>query len=297
MRSPAVILAALLAGLVPLAAGEAYTVHPLGETTAPYGYLEHLPADYQAKARARHPLVFFLHGLGELGDSTAHDLPRVAGHGPLKLIAAHDPLAAVFEQQSAIVIAPQGLKSDGWWRTEKLVATLWAITARHAIDPDRIYITGLSMGGGGTWALATAMPERIAAIAPVCGAAKPGDVAKLRGLPIWAHHAIGDPTVRFSEHTQAWFDAILADLGQAPAGGVMAGYQHGDQPWTGALLRAGWQWRPGTVPPEGKDPPALRLTVYPDASHDCWTRAYENPLLWSWLFAQSRAQRAKAALR
>jgi predicted peptidase len=274
-----------------LAVNEPYTIHPIGSTEAPYGYLEHLPDDF-GKAKAKYPLVFFLHGLGELGDSNK-DLPKVAGAGPLKLIAAHDPLAAIFVQQSAVVIAPQGLRDDKWWKTEKLLATLAFIIKTRQIDLDRIYITGLSMGGGGTWNIATSIPEQLAAIAPICGAAGPGnaDAAKLHGLPIWANHAFNDGTVKFADTTKRWFDNILTDLKVSPDGGAMTGYMHTDKPWTGWLAKQGWQWQEGNMP---ANIPAkqltLVLTVYPDNSHDSWSRTYQNPGLWAWMFAQSRAK-------
>jgi len=270
------------------AASEPYTIHPIGSTEAPYGYLEHLPDGYATTAKAKYPLVFFLHGLGELGDSNK-DLPRVAGAGPLKLIANHDKLSAIFAQQQAIVIAPQGLREDKWWKNEKMLATLAFIIRTHPIDLDRVYITGLSMGGGGTWGMATSIPDQLAAIIPICGAAGPGDVTKLHGLPIWANHALNDGTVKFPDTTKKWFDRILADLKLGPDGGVMTGYMHTDKPWTG---KQGWQWQEGTMP---ANIPAkqlqLVLTVYPDGSHDSWSRTYDNPALWAWLFAQTRAKR------
>jgi predicted peptidase len=285
------ILLLLIATLPALfgAANEPYTSHPIGSTDAPYGYLEHLPEGYHAGGK--YPLVYFLHGLGELGDSDK-ELPKVAGYGPLKLIATHDPLSAVFAQNAAIVIAPQGLKSDKWWNNDKLVATLNAVIKTHAVDPDRIYITGLSMGGGSTWGVAMALTDQIAAIAPICGAAGPGDVTKLHGIPIWANHAIDDGTVHFPDTTRKWFDKILEDLKQAPSMGVMTGYTHNDKPWTGWLGKQGWQWQEGNLP---ANLPArqltLVLTVYPDGSHDSWTRTYANPGLWAWMFAQSRAKK------
>lgn len=280
-----------------LAAGEVYTSHPLGSTPAPYGYLEYLPPTYQAKGKAKFPLILFLHGLGELGDSTS-ELPKVSGNGPLKHLRQNDAIAKLIIAQGAIVIAPQGLKADGWWRTEKLTATLAAIIKQHPIDPNRIYVTGLSMGGGGTWAVATAVPDQIAAIVPICGAARAGDVAKLRGMPIWAHHAFADGVVKFTDNTQTWFDALLKDpLGAnaAPAGGAMTGYTHNDKNWLATLTPKGWLWQEGasapTPGPKGALPPLL-LSVYPDGSHDSWSRTYENPVVWEWLFRQSRANRA-----
>ena len=283
---------AILALLAPLSlcAGEAYTVHPIGSTDAPYGYLEHLPPDYKKTAKPRHPLVFFLHGLGELGDSNK-ELPRIANHGPLKHLGVNDQVGKFLDAHSAIVIAPQGLKSDGWWKNEKLIATLNFAIKQHPVDADRIYVTGLSMGGGGTWGVATGMPDTLAAIIPICGAAGPGDVTKLHGLPIWAHHAFGDGTVKFADNTQKWFDAILKDLKMAPEGGVMTGYTHNDKPWTGVLSAKGWQWQEGNALPAGSAAQPLNLTVWPDGSHDSWSRTYENIKVWEWLFSQSRGKK------
>jgi predicted peptidase len=275
-------------------ADEVYTKHPIGSTTAPYGFVQYLPPDYKAKGKAKHPLVFFMHGLGELGDS-ANDLPKITVHGPFKHLIANDAIAKLIAAQSAIVIAPQGLKADNWWKTEKLTATLAFAIAQHPVDLDRVYVTGLSMGGGGTWAVATAMPEQVAAIVPICAAAGVGDVKKLRGIPIWAHHALNDGVVKFPDNTQRWFDAILKDLGVAPADGVLTGYGRSDKPWLASLTAKGWTWQEGAIAPTAGPKgalPSLMLTVHPDGSHDSWSRTYQNPAVWEWLFRQSRARRA-----
>lgn len=275
-------------------AADAYAIRPIGSTPAPYGYLERLPADLKASPKRPRPLVLFLHGLGELGASDAAELPRVAKYGPLRLIERNDPQAKVFAAQSAIILAPQGLKADGWWRGEKLTAFLDHALAAYPVDPDRVYVTGLSMGGGGTWALATSAADRIAAAVPICGAAKPAGVASLHDLPIWAFHAADDAVVRFEEHTVPWFDALLADRGAAPAGGVLAGRPAGAKAATATLGRDGWTWLPEKVLPASIPARRLTLTVYADGGHDAWTRAYADPALWTWLFAQKRAGAAKA---
>lgn len=275
-----------------LVAADPWTARPLGSTDAPYGYLEHLPPGYVAKAKTRHPFILFLHGLGELGDSDK-ELPKVAKSGPLRLIADNDPLGKLIDSQGAIVIAPQGLKADKWWQTPKLIATIDSVLKRHpGIDLDRIYITGLSMGGGGTWALATAIPGRLAAVVPICGAAKPGKVDGLRDLPVWAHHAVGDPTVRFPENTKAWFEAILTDRRALPAGGLLATNTTVEQPLTGWLAaKGGWVWAEGKAPPATAKDPRLVLTVLPGNNHDSWTRTYQNQAMWEWLFRQVRARK------
>jgi len=285
MQSYLVIIGILSSTLV-LTAVEPYTARPIGSTKAAYGYLEHLPADIAASPKRKRPLVIFLHGLGELGDSHK-DLPRVAGAGPLKLIARNDPLAKIFTAQSAIILAPQGLKADGWWKTEKLTAFLEYALSTYPIDPDRVYVTGLSMGGGGTWALATAAADKISAIVPICAAAGPGNAALLHTMPIWAFHAFGDKTVKFADNTQGWFDALLTDRGAKPAGGVMQGYIHNDKPSTATLDKT-WMWQASDTPPQPVAKRLLTVTVFPDGSHDSWSRAYANPALWPWLFAQKR---------
>lgn len=282
-----------------LIGGEVYTSHAVGSTAAPYGYLQYLPPGYKAKGKQKYPLVLFLHGLGELGDSDK-ELAKVGNYGPLKHLRQNDAIAKLIVAQSAIVIAPQGLKADGWWRTEKLTATLAEIIKQHPIDSNRIYVTGLSMGGGGTWAVATAVPDQVAAIVPICAAAGAGNVSKLRGMPIWAHHSIGDGVVKFPDNTRAWFDALLKDGGAAPASGVMTGYTQNDKNWLATLTTKGWLWQEGatapTLGPKGALP-TLLLSVYPDVSHDSWSRTYENQAVWEWLFRQSRANRAGIAAK
>ena len=118
-------------------------------------YLLYLPSDYEKNESW--PLLLFLHGSGERGD----DLEKVKKHGPPKLIEAG-------KQFPFVVVSPQCPK-DRRWEPIELVALLDDLITRYKIDQDRIYVTGLSMGGFGTWRLAAYAPEKIAAIAPVCG--------------------------------------------------------------------------------------------------------------------------------
>jgi predicted peptidase len=271
-----------------LAAGEAppWTEHPLDSTPAPYGYLQWLPPAAPAPADGRHPLVLFLHGLGELGDSTTQ-LAKVAG-GPFPQIRRGN---RIFTEQSAICIAPQGLKADKWWKVDKLVALVEHLTKTLPLDPQRLYVTGLSMGGGATWDLALRLPDRFAAIVPICGASAPGKrpLAPIAGLPVWAHHAAGDQTVKYPVTTRLWIEGLLAaqqSAWQDPADPAQAG--------TAWLTDRTWNWSvgvPGTGPRRDEvlpDTARLLLTVYPDKSHDSWSRTYDNPAVWRWLFAQRR---------
>jgi predicted peptidase len=267
----------------------AYTQHFIGSTKAPYGFIEHLPAGLVLTDKSTtYPLVFFMHGHGELGDSN-NDLPNLAKHGPFKHLVANDAIGKLIDENKAIVIAPQGLKSDNWFKGENLVATLKYVLESYPVDPQRIYVTGLSMGGGGTWTVASAMPDKVAAAMPVCGAGKVANADKLRGIPLWAFHAVDDPTVKFPVSTQAWFDAIFADLGVKHDGGVMGGLDIAGKSWTGTLAGKEWMWKEGAAPNGTLESASVSLTVYPNGGHDSWSRTYANAEVWKWLFAQKKA--------
>lgn len=144
-------------------------------------YLLYLPKDYAAKPAW--PLLLFLHGAGERGDN----LEAVKTHGPPKLIAAGQDFPF-------IVLAPQCPKNR-WWEPVGLTALLDEIVERYKVDRDRIYVTGLSMGGFGTWALAAYSPDRFAAIAPICGGGEPYWARSLSHLPAWIFHGGKDGVV------------------------------------------------------------------------------------------------------
>jgi predicted peptidase len=150
-------------------------------------YYLYLPEGY-GKDDKKWPLMMFLHGGGE-GGKGPQDLPKVLKHGPPKICEE--------KKLPFIVVSPQsrgmGFPVDG------LNALLDEVLANYKCDPDRVYLTGLSMGGGGTWQFATAHPERFAAIVPICGAGNsPKDAAKLKDLPTWVFHGGKDTTVPLS---------------------------------------------------------------------------------------------------
>lgn len=144
-------------------------------------YLLFLPAAYAVHPQ-RWPLMLFLHGAGERGD----DLQLVKRHGVAKIV----------EEQPAfplLVVSPQCPPTEAW-APEPLLALLDDIEQHYDVDPERLYVTGLSMGGFGTWAVAIAAPDRFAAVAPICGG-DPSRVGVLRHLPVWAFHGARDPIV------------------------------------------------------------------------------------------------------
>ena len=141
-------------------------------------YLLYLPKGYGKKKGQEWPLMLFLHGAGERGS----DLNKVKKHGPPKLAGAGKDLGF-------IIVSPQC--PDGDWWTEKgemLIHLLDDIQAGYAVDPNRVYLTGLSMGGYGTWTLGAAYPDRFAAMVPICGGGKRFQAWKLKDVPVWAFH-------------------------------------------------------------------------------------------------------------
>lgn len=160
------------------------------KVTLTLDYLLYLPPDYEQKDSW--PLLVFLHGAGERGS----DLNRVKAHGPAKLVEQGRDFPFV-------IVSPQCPEGQ-WWPIlgREVLALIDEMLERYKIDPDRVYLTGLSMGGYGTWAIASAWPERFAAIVPICGGGRPFTAANLKKVPVWAFHGAKDPVVPLSESQQ-----------------------------------------------------------------------------------------------
>ena len=145
-------------------------------------YILSFPDGYSADGEAS-PLLLFLHGSGERGN----DLSKVKKWGPPKLIAEGTKLPF-------IVVAPQCPEGQRW-DSYVLKQLLDHIIANHRVDKTRIYLTGISMGGFGTWALATAFPEYFAAIVPICGGGDPQSVYRIKDIPCQVFHGKLDKAV------------------------------------------------------------------------------------------------------
>ena len=164
----------------------AHKLHRQVTRTISARYWLHLPAGYTKSPKKKWPLLLFLHGAGERGDN----LNSVKMHGPPKLIEQG-------RQFPFIVVSPQ-CPADEWWRAETVAALLDDIERRYRVDKQRIYVTGLSMGGFGTWALALEYPHRFAAIVPICGGGHWWVVQRIKHLPVWVFHGKKDHVVPFS---------------------------------------------------------------------------------------------------
>lgn len=182
--------------------------------TVRLNYLLYLPPDYDPQTPM--PLLMFLHGMGERGDDpatlTVNGLPRLIAEGQ------HFPF---------IIVSPQCPTGSYWHEhVSALNALLDEIIATHAVDTSRVYLTGLSMGGAGTWFLASRYPERFAAIAPVC---PPNGIKwmvreRLTQTPIWIFHGDADPSVPIAD-SQFMVDA-LQELGISVKFTVYPGVGH-----------------------------------------------------------------------
>ncbi|MFG0333923.1 MAG: dienelactone hydrolase family protein [Maioricimonas sp. JB049] len=165
-------------------------------------YLLYLPENYEEQDKW--PLMLFLHGAGERGQNL--DLVKV--HGPPKLISQG-------KQFPFIVVSPQ-CPEGRWWESLELVLLLDEIVQRYNVDEDRIYVTGLSMGGFGTWRLAFVQPDRFAAIAPICGGGETYWTRRGRfsNLPIWAFHGAKDSVIP-AGRSEEMVNAIRREWGNA----------------------------------------------------------------------------------
>jgi len=204
-------------------------------------HLLFLPEDYY-KDKKQWSLMLFLHGGGERGD----DLELVKRHGPPKIVENKKDFPF-------IVVSPQCPLYERW-TAEHLSALIDEVVSHYRVDEDRIYVTGLSMGGAGTWTITIATPERFAAIAPICPARSLPDKAEvIKNLPIWVFHGTKDNRVPI-KRTIEMVDALKE---------------------CGSNVRF-------TIYPEPRDP------LHP---HDCWTETYENPELYEWLLSHKRVRK------
>lgn len=225
------------------------------------GYLEHLPSDYD-QSTDHYPVLIFLHGAGERGNGTS-DLSRVKKNGPPKYIENDHPMSFTVDgrEQSLIVVSPQ-LRSDyNSWPGFYVDLVVEHVKKTYRVDKDRIYLTGLSMGGGATWNYVSDKAEyakKIAAIVPVCGhqsynASKVGNIAD-NNVAVWALHGDADSNTPL-RYSQDWVNGINNSASSQLA----------------------------------------KLTVYSGASHSgAWQRGYKtgheyhNPNIYEWLLQQRR---------
>lgn len=212
-------------------------------------YSVFLPKQYKKSSTNKWPLILFLHGSGERGTN----IWRTAIHGPVNYIAKHPDFPF-------ILVTPQ-CPAGSKWSDDLLMGLLDEVTKKYSVDTNRIYLTGLSMGGYGTWSLATTYPERFAAVAPICGGEgsigiilsmmETDKSAALKTLPIWAFHGVKDTVVPIEETER--MVKLLKKIGNEN----------------------------------------VEFTKYPEATHNSWTVTYDNPELYQWFLEHDLKTRMK----
>jgi len=221
------------------------------------GFYQALPARYDSTTK-KYPLLIFLHGVGELGNGTSN-LSNLLYNGVPKLLnqKKFPPQFTVGEKNySFIVINPQ---FKAWPAPADVNSMINYAIQHYRVDTTRIYVSGLSMGGGVTWDYAIAYPNRIAAIVPICGASWPsqalcGNMAGAN-LPVWAFHNDDDGTV-----SAATTKSIISLM--------------------------------NTFNPN----PLAQMTIWPSGGHDAWSKA-TNPAtkecnganMYEWMLQHTRA--------
>ena len=162
-------------------------------------YLFFLPKDYYIAKKTAWPLILFLHGMGERGD----DLELVKIHGIPKIVKTK-------EDFPFIALSPQ-CPTEYVWRDKKMLkaveSLIMKIIKNYRVDKTRVYVTGLSMGGRGTWAIATHRPDLFAAAVPICGGGDPRTAGLLRDLPFWVFHGAFDE-VHYPEESEKMIHAL-----------------------------------------------------------------------------------------
>lgn len=163
------------------------------KTSVCYDYLTYLPAEYNTEETKGWPLIIFLHGASLRGT----DLEKIKKFGIPKLINEG-------EDFNFIIISPQCPLYQDWSTDNWFLPTYHEIRKNFRIDTNQVYLTGLSMGGEGTWYISQQHPDIFAAIAPVCGRVSQiksikKDVEKFKSLPIWIFHGAKDKVYSVEE--------------------------------------------------------------------------------------------------
>lgn len=211
------------------------------------GHVAVLPDGIET-SKALYPCMLFLHGSGERGEGlTESDLSKTIKEGP----------AAYEKSNRFIILCPQ---VGGWsWRTTRTINGVktvtneanefmkWALN-NYPIDPKRVYVTGLSMGGEGAWFAMADNPDLYAAGAPVCGRAARSDGDKIAGagVRVWAFHGEDDTAIPFEQHWN-------------PIAGMRA-----------------------------RNKSLIDFTVYERMGHGIWDKVYANTALYSWFLKYSK---------
>lgn len=170
-------------------------------TTSPY--VVFVPKDYDGKKE--YPIILFLHGAGETKN------PKAKKEGKMPVEVGIGPAIKKREKDFPFIVVIPRAEGFGWSATsanaKRALAMLDEVMKEYKVDPKGQYLTGLSMGGMGTWSIAIAHPDRFAAIAPICGRGDTSAAGKIKDLPCWCFHGDTDTAVKV-EGSREMIDAI-----------------------------------------------------------------------------------------
>lgn len=190
----------------------------------------------------RYPIMIFLHGMGSGGSDNEKQL-----NGIVRDFAA----GKFHDKNPSFVFAPQCPDDSKGWRGEYLddvIGLLKTAIKDLPVDEDRVYITGVSMGGFGTWSALAEAPDLFAAAVPVCGGGNPATAKVIKNIPIWTHHGVADPVVSV-DFTRRMVEALKKEKGHIK-------YTEYDEA--------------------------------SGVKHDAWTPCYSNPEVYEWMYEQRR---------
>ena len=213
------------------------------------------------------PLILFLHGAGETGTNNTSQIN-----------ANMDNLLNAAKERDAFLYAPQATTTPGGiynWddtvRTDTVISMIFNAIAKYNVDPERIYVTGLSMGGGGTWNMGSRYANRFAAAVPIAGvlAGTDFDPSEMIKTPTWAFHARNDPTIT-KDRSRDRINELLEVAGQPTIDTFPANNDN--------TTLFEFEFTDDTTD--------VQYTELPTGGHGIWGNVYNTPEVYDWMFAQ-----------
>lgn len=270
------------------------------ESALTHNFYLYVPEGYE-QSMDSYPLLIVLHG--DDGDRrfVPGPTPAMLDFGPLRPLFAGgvglDPNGRERlnpHVRRSFVVYPKVARIDdslldplGYFSSGSLDQIVDYVSSLYRVDPHRLYVTGLSFGGGGTFLYLHDRPDRVAAIVPISnGLYHALDASDLQIRPTWLFHSFDDTAVPYDSSINPTLEAMTG------VEDIMLGY-----PFSSGGLAAdddytvGWSeesglgpWRRGNQPPTG----IVNYTLYRSGGHDAWTRAYANEATWEWLYSRRR---------
>jgi len=245
--------------------------HTYEDMTLPYHIF--VPENYDAQQN--YPLVLCLHGAGERGDDSL-----AVRKNSMATVWARDSIQSRWPN---FILVPQCPQSWMWTSTTDIMLTvndlLDSLLGVFSVDTNRIYITGLSLGGNGTWGYIACYPHKYAAAVPVCGWGDTLQAETIKHIPVWAFHGALDGVVPVSG-TRTMISALEKE-------GLTAVYTDCKQGDCTGLPDS-------TIAAEINNGATLLYTEYETGGHSIWDQAYNDPFLLPWVFTQSKTNQPAA---